>query len=171
MRQRIARILLLATSIIALGAAAALAQVDVDLAFTPDTATPGQQVTLFASVANLSSEPVRANFVVSITLGKLATGDIPFVLPLAAGMERSAEIPLVVPPLPMGGTLVISVTASAGGATDTATASLTILSGATKATDATALRALGTRVGTTLSGDSATPTDDASITDVKRLYR
>ena len=152
MRTRIAWILVFAMSGLAVGAGAALAQVDVELAFTPDRAAPGQQVTLFASLANLSSEPVRANFTVAITLGRLSTGAMPFVVPLAAGAERSAEIPFVVPMLPMGGTMTITVTATAGGATDTATASLTIVSGATTAADSTTLRAIGTSVGTALTG-------------------
>ncbi len=172
MRKRIAGILMLATSVFVLGTTAALAQVDVELAFTPDTASPGQKVTLFASIANLSSEPVQANFTVAIAFGSLSTGDIPFNLPLAASEERSAEIPFVLPPLPMRGALTITVTANAGGETDTAIASLTIVNGSMKTSDETALRELGTSVGIALTGGAgATPTSALSMSDVKRLYR
>ena len=172
MQTRIGRMFGLALSVLVLGAGAAMAQVDVELAFTPDTAVPGQPVTLFASLANLSSEPAQTHFTVTIALGSLTTGAMPFDLPLAAGAERSAEIPFVVPPIPMGGTLTITVTATAGEATDTATASLTIETGTMLSSDTTTLGTIGTRVGKALTGDDdATPTNPASMSDVKRLYR
>jgi len=171
MRKRVARILLLATSVFVLGAGSAMAQVDVELAFTPDTAAPGESVTLFASIANLSSDPVRANFTVEIALGHLSTGPLPFTLPLAAGKERSVELPFVLPPVRMGGTLTITVTATVGEATDTATASLTIVTSAKTTADAATLRDLGTRLGKALADEVPTATNDASMSDVKQLYR
>ncbi len=172
MRKSIAPILALATTLITLGATGALAQVDVELAFTPDAAAPGEPVTLFASIANLSSEPGPVDFTVSIGFGMLSTGPLHFSMPLAAGVERSAEIPFVVPPLPMAGTLNITVTATANGATDTATASLSIAAGPMTAADASPLRALGTNVGKALAGDAnPTASKDASMSDIKRLYR
>ncbi|HZL84380.1 MAG TPA: hypothetical protein VFD07_03280 [Candidatus Krumholzibacteria bacterium] len=172
MRRRIAGILTLATSLFVLSVATASAQVDVELAFTPETASPGQKVTLFASIANLSSEPVQADFTVAIALGSMSTGAIPFVLPLAAGLERSAEIPFIVPPVMLRGVLTITVSATAGGQTDTAVATLTLVNGSFKTTDETTLRQLGTSVGMALTGSAgSTPTDDTSMSDVKRLYR
>jgi len=172
MRARVAPILMLATLLSTLAATTALAQVDVELAFTPDEAAPGQQVTLFASIANLSSEPVHANFTVAIAFGMLSIPPMPFTLPLAAGLERSAEIPFVVPPLPMGGKLVVTVTATAAGATDTATATLNIVAGALTSADSAPLRAFGTTIGKSLGGSAdVTATNDASMSDIKRLYR
>ena len=60
MRKKLAPIV--ATLIaIALGATSAAAQIDVNLAFTPSTVSPGDAVTFFGSAANLGAEPVVAD--------------------------------------------------------------------------------------------------------------
>lgn len=169
---RTIRALLKTTCLLALTAGAAFAQVDVDLAFNPDTASPGDPVTLFASIANLSSEPTITDFTVAMTFGELSIGPLPFRMPLPAGLERSVEIPFVVPPLPMGGTLTVTVTATANGATDTATTSLTIVSSDATVADAAALRQLGTSVGAALLGNTGTvATQNSTVSEVKNLYR
>lgn len=163
----------LVSLLVALGAGAASAQVDVNLAFNPSTAAPGQQVTLFASIANLSSESVNSNFTVTMSFGDFSLPPLPFMLPLAAGFEKSTEVPFVIPPLPNGGTLTITVTAEAGGSTDTATASLTIASGlATGIPNASSLLGFGTNVGNALTGNGGTvATVPSTMSDVKRRYR
>jgi hypothetical protein len=174
---RISRMLLAAASTFVLAATAAQAQVDVELAFTPDTAVPGQSVTLFASIANLSSDPVQASFTVAVTVEHASFDPIsfnspPFTLPLAASVERSVEVPFVVPPLPMGGTLTITVTATVGESTDTTTARLTILGAAPMTSTESAVRSLGTKIGKALAGgDDATATEGASMSAIKGLYR
>lgn len=163
--------LALATAALA-AAVPSLAQVDVELAFSPDTAGPGTAVTLLASIANLGAEPVEADLAVTISVGPFTIGPIRGRMALAAGQELSREVRFVVPRLPLGGTITLTVTATAGGSSDTATASLTIVPGAAAAADETALRSLGRDV---LLGLGATPTvrieDDASMSEVKRLYR
>jgi len=172
MFKRIARLATLALSALVLSAGSALAQVDVEMAFSPDTAHPGDTVTLFASVANLGSEPALAQFSVTIALGELTFGPVQHPLPLAAGEEHSAEIPFVVPPVPFGGTLTITVTAESGIHSDTAIASLTIVTNIAAAPDANSLRSFATRIATELGGGSQTlATNPATLTEVKRFYR
>ena len=180
MRMRIARALLLATSLLTVGASAALAQVDVNLAFDPNTAAPGQQVTLTASITNLASEDVTTHFTVSVSYAQFSTGVQRFSVQLPAGYTRSAVVPFVVPALPVipqipaTGTLEVTITAQVGQQSDTAHATLTLLPGPppTALPDLTSLARLGTALGTAFSGGNGTlPVNPATLSDVKRLYR
>lgn len=172
MSKRIARLVLTAASVLAVGASAALAQTDVELAFSVPSASPGQTVTLFASMTNLSSDPAVTNFTVTVSLGDLSTGPIAYSMPIPAGFEKSTEIPFVVPPFPFGGTVSITVAATSGGSTDTATASLTILTNSATAPTAAMLQGIGTSVGSALSNPpGTTATANTSVSAVKRLYR
>ncbi len=164
---RVLKLTLLSLCACAIGASAAMAQVDVNLAFDPTTAQPGDQVSFFASVANLGSEQVLADLALTVQVGAFKLGPIGGKLPLAAGQELSREISFVVPPLPMGGDLTITVTATAGESTDTASATLTVVAGQTAGGNAATigpdiLKAFG--VGT---ADS----EPATIGQLKQEYR
>lgn len=120
------RNLFLTLSIVALFAAPAAAQVDVELAFDPASAAPGDMVTFYASVANLGDEAVAADLELMVSFGGFDIGPVTAQLPLAAGEELSLELPLVVPMVISGGDLVITVTATADGMSDSATATLSV---------------------------------------------
>ncbi|MEN8008222.1 MAG: hypothetical protein ABFS42_14470 [Candidatus Krumholzibacteriota bacterium] len=121
------RRLIIATLLVSLGlAGSAMAACDVELGFSPDVAAPGDMVTMFVSIANLGDTDEIADIEIMITFMGYEVGPLMGQLPLAAGEELSQECTFMVPPLPMGGTLSISVTATCGGMSDTATASLTI---------------------------------------------
>ena len=172
MSKRIVRLVLTATSVLAIGASAAFAQTDVELGFSVPSASPGQMVTLFASMANLASDPAVTNFTVTVALGDLSTGPISYSMPIPAGFEKSTEIPFMVPPVPFGGTVNITVAATSGGSTDTATASLTIVTNAATAPTQAMLQGIGSSVGSALSNNSGTTaTAQTSLSSVKRLYR
>jgi hypothetical protein len=180
MRMRIARALFLATSLLVVGASLALAAVDVNLAFDPNAAAPGQQVTLTASIANLATEAVAADFTVTVSYANFTTGAQHFVVQLPASYARNAVVPFVVPALPVipqlpaSGILDVTITAAAGQEQDTAHATLTILPGPppTALPNWTSLAHLGTALGTALTGPTGTlAASPATLSDVKRLYR
>lgn len=172
MFERIARLALTAASVLAIGAGAASAQTDVELGFSVPSASPGDKVTLFASMANLASDPAVTNFTVTVAIGDLSIGPLAYSMPIPAGFEKSTEIPFVVPPVAFGGTVNITVAATSGGSTDTATASLTIVTNAATAPTSAMLQGIGSSVGSALSNTSGTtPTANTSLSSVKRLYR
>ncbi|MFQ5599950.1 MAG: hypothetical protein ACE5G2_05285 [Candidatus Krumholzibacteriia bacterium] len=153
-----------------LGTGVAMAQIDAELAFSPAVASPGDPVALFASVANLGDEPVVADVEVTITVGVWTFGPIPGVLPLAAGEERSVELAFIVPPVPMGGELTLTLTASAGEFSDTASATLAIVTTA-DASDEEGLRNLGKDLVSALTGKGEDRLADATLSEFKNLYR
>jgi hypothetical protein len=156
--------------LVALGATAAQAQIDVELAFDPDVAAPGDMVTLFASIANLGDEAVVADLEVTVEAGDVVVGPLFGQVPLAAGEELSAELVFIVPPVPEGGTLTITVTATAGEYTDTAVATLTVVVGGGQAASARDLRYIGEGLVNQL-GESA-PTDQGiTLGGLKHLYQ
>jgi len=118
---------LLASMLMILGAAASLAQIDVELAFDPEVVYPGDTVTMFAGIANLGDTDVVADIELTLTLNDMDFGPFAGQLSLAAGEELSREFSFYIPPVPMDVTLVITVTATAGDYSDTATANLTIM--------------------------------------------
>lgn len=120
------RYLVLAASFVFGMAGAASAMCDVELAFSPDVAGPGDEVAFFASIANLGDEDAVATIDMTLTFMEYEFGPFSCDLPLAAGEELSRELAFIVPPLPMEGTFTITVTATCNGESDTATASLTI---------------------------------------------
>ena len=121
------RNLVLATIFVFGLAGAASAMCDVELAFSPDTAAPGDEVLFFASIANLGDEDAVATIDLTLTFMDYEFGPFTCDLPLAAGEELSRELAFIVPMVPMGGTFSITVTATCNGESDTATASLTIV--------------------------------------------
>jgi hypothetical protein len=180
MFMRNATTLLLATALLGAGASATLAQVDVNLAFDPSIAAPGQQVTLSASLANLAPTAVTVDFTVAVSYANLNTGAQHFTVPVPAGYTRSAQIPFVVPALPVipqipsTGVLDVSITATVGQQSDTAHATLTLLPGAPPATmpNLTTLARLSTNLGAALTGPIGTlPVNAMTASEVKQLYR
>jgi len=119
--------MLLASLALVAFAGAATAQVDVELAFDPTEAAPGDEVAFFASIANLGDEAADADVEIMVTYGEYEFGPLSGTLPLAAGEEISKEIVFLVPFVPEGGDLVITATATIGEYSDTATAILTIV--------------------------------------------
>lgn len=114
-------------ALVALCASAAVAQIDVDLAFDPTEAAPGDEVGIFMAIANLGDEAVVAEIELYATYNEYEFGPLTGNLPLAAGEEMSKEMVFIVPFVPESGDLVISVTATAGEYSDTAEAVLTII--------------------------------------------
>ncbi len=123
------RKLVLATMLLTMGlAGTAMAAVDMELAFSPDTAAPGDAVTLFTSIANMGDADEVVPFTVTITYGEFIIGPVEGSMALAAGQELTNEYTFLVPALPYGGDLVIEVSATtADGVTTTASATLTIV--------------------------------------------
>ena len=117
-------------AIVIFTAGSALAAVDVELAFAPDTVAPGDEVQMFSSIANMGDAETVADLEVTISFMGYEVGPLAGELPLAAGEELSQEFAFMVPPLPMDGTMMITISATADGVTNTATATLTIVADA-----------------------------------------
>ena len=118
--------LVLATLLVAVSASAALAQIDVEMAFDPAEVHAGDTVTFFIGIANLGDADVVADLEMTLVINDMEFGPFPGHLPLAAGEELSHEFSFMVIPLPFDFTMSITVTATAGDFTDTATATLTV---------------------------------------------
>ncbi len=157
-------------SLLVLGlASVALAQIDVNMAFDPAVAAPGDQVTFFTSIANLGDEDVIADIAVTVAFADYTFGPVEGQLPLAAGQELSREFTFMVPPLPYGGTLTITVTATAGDFTDTATATLTVEVPEGGQGDPSNIDAIGEQILNELQG--TLPAQELSFSNLKALYR
>jgi len=161
---------IVAPLLMSIGAAGgAMAACAVDLAFSPDVAAPGDEVTLFVSIANLGDTDEIADIEITVTFMEYEVGPLMGQLPLAAGEELSQELAFIVPPVPMGGTLTITVTATCGGMSDTATATLTI-DAPTGSAGFEGLDGLGADL---MSGIASSPVsvENTSLGGVKALYR
>jgi uncharacterized membrane protein len=150
-------------------ATTALAQIDVEVAFSPTEVSIGDEVTFFAAVINLGDTEVLAQIDLTIESGGLFVGPLTGFLPLAAGQELSTEFTFTVPPLTPNGNLTITVTATAGEYSDTATATLTVVAeGETEADDQDLLD-IGTAI---LSGfQDVLPVEEMTLGRVKDLFR
>ncbi len=163
------RTLALASLLILGLAGTALAECDVELAFSPDTAAAGDQVTLFASIANLGDEDAVADIELSVSFMDYEFGPFMAQMPLAAGEELSHEMMFMVPALPMAGTLSITVTATCNGMSDTATATLTV-EAAEGATGFDGLGVIGPELISSFGGEP-TSDEDATFGELKAMYR
>lgn len=111
-----------------LGTGLAVACPEVQVAFDPTQAAPGDQVNFFARLANNGTAPVTATIEMNITFGGHTFGPFTRDLELGAGFEQAIEFAFLVPPMAPPGTLTIDVAASAEGCpTSTAAASLEIV--------------------------------------------
>jgi len=125
-------------------------------------------VNMFMSIANMGDADAVAALTVSISFMGYEVGPLNGDLPLAAGEELSHEFGFIAPPLPVSGTLVITVTATAGSVTNSATATVDIVG--------TGFGGYGSLndLGDTLVGQlSETPSgpQDATFGDLKALFR
>jgi len=160
------RIATLALLTLTLSAGAALACLDVELAFDPAEAAVGEPVTFFASIANLGDVPVDAELELSILWNDFELGPIPGMLPLAAGEELSAELGFIAF---FPGSLTLTLTATAGTCSDTATATLVVTgNGGATAGD---VRRLGEALLEELGAIAPVSVEDSSWGSVKGLYR
>lgn len=162
--------LTVATLLVAFAATAAVAQIDVELAFDPDVAHPGDTVMLFTSIANLGDEDVVADIEVSIEVMGEIFGPFGGSLPLAAGEELSREFAFIIPPLEESGDLTITVTATAGEWSDTASATLTVVVDGGMTANPDDIADIGTDLVKHLGGSAATDTQ-LSLGELKHLYR
>ena len=115
-----------------------------------------------------------------VSYAQFNSGPQHFSVPVPANYTRRAEVPFVVPALPVipqipaTGTLEVTITAQVGEQSDTAHATLTLLPAPppTAMPDLTSLARLGTNLGTAFStGNGTLPVDTKTLSDVKRLYR
>lgn len=160
----------LAAGLIALAAGTAAAQIDVGLAFNPKTASPGQCVTFFRSIANLGTEPITARLELTVNVGGCNFGPICVTRCLAAGQECSSECSFTIPCFIPAGTLTLTLRGTAGTSTDTAVASLTVLCNSTAAPTQDQLQAIGDEL---LDGMGGAPLASGVNTfgAIKHLYR
>jgi hypothetical protein len=151
-------------------ASAASAQIDVELAFDPEVAYPGDTVTMFAGISNLGDEDVLATIELMINVNDMDFGPFVGELPLAAGEECSREFAFYVPPVPMDVTMTITVTATAGDYSDTATATLTILAQEGDDSQSGSIDDLGQELLDGITG-AAAPSNSKSMGQIKNQYR
>jgi hypothetical protein len=111
-----------------LSAGLAAACPEVQVAFDPATAGPGDTVHFFSRLANDGTEAITASLDLTISFDDHQIGPFTQSVPLGAGFDHSVEFDFVIPPFAMPGTLGITVAASSDGCpTSTATASLEIV--------------------------------------------
>jgi hypothetical protein len=143
--------------------------VDVDLGFDPASASPGDRVTLSASVENTGDEDGLVDLDLTVEFNDFSVGPILSKIPVAAGETLSAELPIVVPMAAPGGTLTLALEASAGDCTDAAMASLEIVPMTTSSRPGLNLESMGRALLQALD-DSPTPVEETSWGKVKALY-
>lgn len=106
----------------------ALACPEVQVAFDPTQAAPGDQVHFFSRLANNGTEPLTAAIEMSVTFNDRTFGPFTRTVELGAGFDHTVEFDFMIPSFAQPGTLTISVVASAEGCpASTATASLEIV--------------------------------------------
>src|SRR5262245_24696771 len=167
MRSSFAVIAFLAGAVCAVPAFAA---VDVQLAFTPSTAPAFSTVTLSVSVTNRGTTTVTAAVGVSVSTRGFTLGPARGHLSLAAGQTRSRDMRFTVPPVGTGTSITLKVTGSAGGVTDTATATLTVGASSLREATDSALRDVPNEVLAAL-GAAPTSVESKTFASVKALYR
>jgi len=97
---------------------AAAAQIDVEMAFDPAEAAPGDMVTFSASLTNASEETVVADFEFSMSFDEHAFGPVVMRLAVCGGKDVQIELPLVIPAHMCAGELALSVTVTVDPAVD-----------------------------------------------------
>ncbi len=107
--------------------ATAFAALDLDIAFDPEEACPGDEVYFFFALENVGGEEEMVEFAVTFEIDGDTFGPFTGEFPLAAGEEISREGYLFIPPFVPPVSLVVIVEATDSDGTVTDTASLTIL--------------------------------------------
>lgn len=121
------RITWLTLTALCLGATVALAMPDVEVAFDPGQAHPGDTVHFLYSLANVGTEGRLIAVATTVSFGEHTVGPFTRRIFLGAGQERAIEFDFIIPPMAPAGTLTISSTATDEDGSDTDTASLEIL--------------------------------------------
>ena len=122
------RIFAMIALMIALSAGMAAACPEVQVAFDPAQAGPGDVVHFFSRLANNGTEAITANLEITLTFADHTVGPFSRPVPLGAGFDHSTEFDFMIPAFAMPGTFSITVAASADGCpTSTATGTLEIV--------------------------------------------
>jgi len=121
------RFLTLLSLITLLAASPAAAQIDIDMAFDPAEAAPGDFVTFTGSLVSMYQGNVEAEFELSASFKHYEIGPITTVLPVCGGQDLQLQLPIYIPHWMCGGDLTISLKVTSQGMSDTATAVLTII--------------------------------------------
>lgn len=137
--RRLATLLSLLTLLVA---APAVAQIDIEMAFDPGEVAPGETVIFSGSLISSFDFDLDAEFEFSASFNDYAFGPLTIELPVCAAQTMDFAVPLPVPSGMCAGDLAISVTVTAEGMSDTATATLTI-TGDEEANPAYALATFG----------------------------
>src|SRR5262245_48653219 len=88
---------------LALSAGLAAACPEVQVAFDPAQAGPGDTVHFFSRLANTGTDPITANLEITLTFGDHTVGPFSRPVPLGAGFDHSTEFDFVIPPFAMPG--------------------------------------------------------------------
>ncbi len=107
--------------------ASALATLELDLAFDPAEACPGDDVQFFFALENVGGEDEMVEFGVTFVIAEYEFGPFTMEFPLAAGEEIVKEATLFIPPPVPPVTMTVSVTATDSAGTVEDEASLTVL--------------------------------------------
>jgi hypothetical protein len=111
-----------------LSAGLAAACPEVQVAFDPAQAGPGDVVHFFSRLANNGTEAITATLEITLTFADHTVGPFSRPVPLGAGFDHSTEFDFMIPAFAMPGTFSITVAASADGCpTSTATGTLEIV--------------------------------------------
>ncbi len=150
-------------------AGAASAQFTVDMSFDPDVAASGDAVTFAVSIVNTDPDPVDLDIALTASYGDFVIGPLPLTIPLPPFGDLSTSFSFIVPQLPYDGTLSLTLDATDGSYSTSATASLTIV---TDGSGDGSLLALGDVTGQMMQSLSApVGNEDATMSQVKTLYR
>ena len=117
----------LALAALFLGAIHAFALPEVEIAFDPAQAEPGETVHFFYSLANVGTEARLITLETTIAFDDFEIGPFTRRAFLGAGQEFVLEFDFRIPPPAPAGTLTISTTATDEDGSDTASASLEIV--------------------------------------------
>lgn len=159
-----------AVAFVAMAATSAMAQIAVNISFDPTSASAGDEVHLYVSVANQGADPVLADIDLTVTLGDFSVGPILGKLPLDGGAELSRDVSMVIPPAPVSGDLTLDLAASAGEFEDSSSTTLTLMSSSGGTTDeglTVLAQQLFTGMGITAT---STPTEQTSFGGLKQTF-
>ncbi len=153
------------------GADAAFAELDVQLAFDRAGANPGDRVTLDGSVKNLHELAVFAYLQVTVHLNGSLVNTYAGRIPLEPQETTSSSLSFDVPSLLPGGTVTVTLTGRSCDNINVATTTI-VLERAVTASDDSALRTLGRDL-LAKFGVEVLPVAvrETSIGNMKRLFR
>lgn len=142
--------------------------VDVEMAFTPASANPGDEVNVFASLENTGDEAGDIAVSVSLDINGVTYGPYTGTATVAAGEAVTAEFAFLVPAELANSVVTVTVEASVGECSDTAVGVLTVGEGSAEPAGFNP-DDLGMGILTGL-GASPTPNEEVSWGALKTLY-